>query len=439
MPRLAPALTVQAIKSIPPGRKRQDGKVQGLLLHHTATGLRLWRMRFMNPATEKPTMVSLGAWPTVSLEEAREAALKLLQALASDDNPFVAVGRRPRNLPDRKFLPVGMPTVGELWDYYETLYSSMVSRGEKKASTLQLMTWRIQKYILPEWGETRVDLITPSLSTELLMSIANGSHPATSRGGGISTAHKLHNHLNKIWESGSIKWNGKFPKDIHDYKPGDFLGTIKTEHHPYMSDPLEIGSLLKRIDSIEDQRLRIALNLYEHIPLRATELITIKFSDIDFEKKIIVIPSDRMKRAGGKDHEHIIPMSSQVEKYIRELESIKESEYVFPSRSTNKKAISDRTIANALKELKPFATVKIEGKTELKEVTLHGFRSQFKSHCIEKLNMKSNYDERLLEMCMGHVAKTPNGGAYDRWEAIEDRRAIFQKYSNYLEKLREAK
>ena len=45
----------------------------------------------------------------------------------------------------------------------------------------------------------------------------------------------------------------------------------------------------------------------------------------------------------------------------------------------------------------------------------------------------------LVEMALGHTTKDPNGSAYGRFEYIDDRSDMMQKWADYLDALREGK
>jgi hypothetical protein len=45
----------------------------------------------------------------------------------------------------------------------------------------------------------------------------------------------------------------------------------------------------------------------------------------------------------------------------------------------------------------------------------------------------------LVEMALGHTTKDPNGTAYGRFEYIDDRADMMQKWADYLDALREGK
>ncbi|MGO2339176.1 MAG: tyrosine-type recombinase/integrase [Psychrobacter sp.] len=63
----------------------------------------------------------------------------------------------------------------------------------------------------------------------------------------------------------------------------------------------------------------------------------------------------------------------------------------------------------------------------------HGFRATAKTILQEQLK----YPLVLVEMALGHTTKDPNRTAYGRFEYIDDRSDMMQKWADYLDALRE--
>ncbi|MFP5980012.1 integrase arm-type DNA-binding domain-containing protein, partial [Salmonella sp. 741265044_PST] len=62
-----------------------DGR--GLCLQIKPNGNKFWRCRYTRPVTKKPTEISLGQYPAVSLADARKEHQKLLALLAKGIDP----------------------------------------------------------------------------------------------------------------------------------------------------------------------------------------------------------------------------------------------------------------------------------------------------------------------------------------------------------------
>ena len=101
------------------------------------------------------------------------------------------------------------------------------------------------------------------------------------------------------------------------------------------------------------------------------------------------------------------------------------TEYVFFSQTAKKhQIISDATANKRLKDL---------GYKDIH--CAHGFRATAKTILQEQLK----YPLMLVEMALGHTTKDPNGMAYGRFEYIDDRSDMMQKWADYLDALREGR
>ena len=66
---------------------------------------------------------------------------------------------------------------------------------------------------------------------------------------------------------------------------------------------------------------------------------------------------------------------------------------------------------------------------------VHGFRATAKTIMQEHLK----YSLLLVEMALGHTTKDPNGTAYGRFDYVDDRSDMMQKWADYLDALREGR
>ena len=67
------------------------------------------------------------------------------------------------------------------------------------------------------------------------------------------------------------------------------------------------------------------------------------------------------------------------------------------------------------------------------EVTGHGFRATARTMLHERLGFGLN----LIEAQLAHSVRDSLGRAYNRTEFVEQRRAMLQKWADYLDKLRQ--
>ena len=66
------------------------------------------------------------------------------------------------------------------------------------------------------------------------------------------------------------------------------------------------------------------------------------------------------------------------------------------------------------------------------EVTGHGFRAMARTMLHERLG----FDPNVIEAQLAHTVRDSLGRAYNQTEFVEQRRAMLQKWADYLDKLR---
>lgn len=86
--RLITDTAVQKAKAIEKDLTLHNG--DGLFLLVKTTGKKLWRFRYLRPGSSSRTMVSLGAYPALSLADARQIRAEKLAILARGIDPQAA-------------------------------------------------------------------------------------------------------------------------------------------------------------------------------------------------------------------------------------------------------------------------------------------------------------------------------------------------------------
>ena len=119
---------------------------------------------------------------------------------------------------------------------------------------------------------------------------------------------------------------------------------------------------------------------------------------------------------------HLVPLPTQVVKLLKELKPfVGTSEFVFRGERQASKPISDNSVRAALYSLG-------FGKSQ----GWHGFRASGRTMLAEQLN--ENVDH--LEAQLAHAVKDANGTSYNRAVFIKQRRAIMQRWADYLDAIK---
>ena len=122
--------------------------------------------------------------------------------------------------------------------------------------------------------------------------------------------------------------------------------------------------------------------------LRRSELIHLKFSDIDSHRNVVII----RQLKGNKDR--IVPLSEKILLILREYyKASKPKTWLFEGQTENT-PYDERSLSNVLKQAIEKAGIK-------KPVTLHWLRHSYTSHLLE-----AGTDLRYIQELLGHNNST---------------------------------
>lgn len=361
----------------------------GLYVEVMPTGKKLWRLKYYYLKKEK--RISFGAYPLVSLAEAREArddAKRLLikgidPSQAKKDKKIVAT----RNA-ENTFKAVALEWLdvrGHDW-----------SKGYRDK-----LIQALEGNIFPFIGDKPIADITPPELLEVLRKIEGR--------GSFDIAQRTKSICSRIFQYGISV--GKCEWDAAQNLKGA-LKSHKTEHFRTL-ELKQLPDFLKALERNEAriyERTRRALWLSLLTFCRPQEIRLAKWDHIDFDKALWTIPAEMMKMR--KDH--IVPLSSQVVEVLKaqraELEGIN-TEWVFPSQVRLRNPMSDGTINKAIKRL-GFGN----------NLVAHGFRALARTTIAEELH----YPAEVIEKQLAHKTNNPLGEAYDRTQFLEQRKEMMQ-------------
>ena len=198
------------------------------------------------------------------------------------------------------------------------------------------------------------------------------------------------------------------------------LASPKERHHAAITDPTELGGLLRAIDGYSgDPVTRAALKLSALLFARPGELRHAEWSEISLEKAEWNIPAGKMKMRQA----HLVPLPRQALTILRELQPLTgRGKYVFPGARSSKRPMSDNAINAALRRM-GYGT---------DAMTAHGFRATARTILDEVLGCRPDYIEHQL----AHAVRDPNGRAYNRTAHLAERRTMMQAWADYQDVLR---
>ena len=178
---------------------------------------------------------------------------------------------------------------------------------------------------------------------------------------------------------------------------------------------VEAGSALETVEACGSSlRSRLCLRFLVLTAARSGEARGATWSEVDFEAATWTIPGTRMK-AG---REHRVPLSKQALDVLKQVYRLDDdSGLCFPSVLKPGRQLSDMTLTKLLRSI---------GLAD--RATVHGFRTTFKTWCMEQTDTPWAVGEAALAHSLGNSTEQ----AYARADLFERRRTLMQQWADYL-------
>ena len=241
--------------------------------------------------------------------------------------------------------------------------------------------------------------------------------------GRLETAHRALQNCGQVFRYAVA--TGRAERD----PTGDLRGALpptREKHMAAITEPAEVGALLRAIDAFRGTLIvQSALKLSALVFVRPGELRQAEWSEIDLDKGEWNVPASRMKgwTRKGVTTPHLVPLAPQAVAILRELQPLTgRGAHVFAGRDP-KKPMSNAAVNAALRRM---------GYDTKTEMTGHGFRAMARTILHEELGV----DRDVIEHQLAHAVPDALGTAYNRTKFIKERRAMMQRWADYLEKLK---
>lgn len=371
---------------------------QNLYLVIQPNGSKLWRFNYR--FLDKQKKLHLGGWPTISLAEARARRDEAKKKIAEGIDP--ALEKKRARIAAKYAAANTFQAVAEEW-------LVKCERDGLAPVTVEKIRWLLAK-AYPLIGTIPIAQITPHEALAVLRKVE-----AT---GAYESARRMRSVLSRVFRYGVA--TVRCDKDV----AADLRGAIavpKVKHFAAITRPSEVGTLLRAIDGYTGHKVTVmAMRLSPHVLLRPGELRQAEWTDIDFEEAIWFIPAERMKMR----RPHRVPLSRQVIEMLKELhEHTHWWKYLFPCLGKPRKAMSENAVNQGLRKL---------GYTT-DQMTAHGFRAM----AATLLNEMGEWNPDAIERQLAHVDTNQVRRAYARGEYWDERVEMMQRWSDYLDQLRD--
>lgn len=387
-------LTDTAIRRSHPSEKPYklaDGK--GLYLLVNPSGSKLWRWKYRHEGKEK--LMPFGAYPDVSLSDARVRHAEARRLLAAGSDPMVQ--RKVEKEAVIESQENAFSAIAALWfDHWKVNKSSRHVDATRR---------RLVANVYPAIGDRPIVQIEPPELVAMVRAIeARGAGDLAKRA--LETVGQVFRY--------AIAHGYTRRNPSAEFKPSDVLRPTKKVNLARI-DAKELPELLRAIEVYRGKVLtRLAMKLLALTFVRTSELIEARWVEIDFEARRWNIPAERMKM----DTPHIVPLARQAIEVLELLRPLTGSgELIFTGDRDPMKPMSNNTILLALDRMG------YRGRQ-----TGHGFRG-----LASTLLHEQGYPHEHIELQLAHAPRNAVSAAYNHALYLEPRGKMMQEWADYLE------
>ena len=373
---------VQRVKATDKNKRHSDG--DGLSLMVRPNGSKAWQVRIVNSNGTK-TDLGLGAFPGVRLAEARTLA-KARRAALVEGQETPATSTMPTfKVVAEKYIASSAPT----WKHHKTANDTRS---------------RLEKYAYPVFGDKPISDIRRAEVLDVLEGIWTDKPAA---------AKKLRQRVRSVFDYALDREYIDSNPAAH-FTRASLPPTGNGTHFralPYQ----EVSDALTTIStSSSSLAVRLCFKWLVLTSARSGEARGARWQDIDLEARVWTVPGERMKSGV----EHRVPLSHQAMAVLDEAAVLKDdSGLVFPG--VKGKQLSDMTLTKLLRDNGLAA-----------QATVHGFRTSFKTWCMETTDTPWAVGEAALAHTLGNSTEQ----AYARSDLFERRRDLMEHWSDFTQR-----
>ncbi|MEI2636655.1 MAG: integrase arm-type DNA-binding domain-containing protein [Methylotenera sp.] len=371
---------------------------KGLYLYINATGGKLWRFDYRFVGKRKT--LALGAYPDVSLAQARDKRDNARKLLANDPPVNPSETRKAERSAQQTSGENSFEVVAREW--WKTHMKNKAPTHKDKVIR------RFELYLFPWIGSKPIAEITAPQMLQVVKRIENLNI--------LETAHRALQTAGQVFRY--AVQTGRAIRDV----TADLKGALpptSIKHMAAFTEPSQIAELLRAIDSFSGTlTVQCALKLSPLVFVRPSELRQAKWKDINLETQEWRYLVSKTKT------DHLVPLSTQAIEILRTIHPLSgHGEYVFQGGHSPLRPMSEAAINAALKRM---------GYDTQTQITGHGFRAMARTILHERLNI----DPHIIEHQLAHKVPDALGTAYNRTKFIEQRKAMMQQWADYLDELK---
>ncbi len=363
----------------------------GLNLRVEDSGTKYWFQRVTIDG--KRRNLGLGGYPTVSLAEARKAALGNARTIREGRDPLA---EKREAIASRQRPPT--PTFAAATE----IVIEMRRPGWTNAKHAAQWTSTLSTYAHPVIGDKLVSDITSADILAVLSPIWMEKPETASR-----VRQRAETVLDWAVAQG-YRTDNPATRSITKVLPK----TPRTkQHHPALHYRDVPPALEKVRTSTADTVTKLAFEFLALTAARSGEVRLATWAEIDWTKRKWTVPAERMKAR----REHQVPLSGRSIEVLRQAEELADGSGALVFPGLRGKPLSDMVFTAMLRRL------------EIPAVA-HGFRSSFKDWCIECTSASWELGETALAHNLGNSTEQ----AYARTDLFEQRRRFIDQWADFV-------
>lgn len=399
MPKLVQALGAQAVKCLKLPGYHAVGEVAGLNLQITPSGARSWVLRLRVGAKRRE--IGLGAYPGVSLADARVKAQAMRDAVRDGRDPLLELRAARSALIAEQ---ASAKTFRQCADAYIAAHEAGWKNAKHSAQ------WRntLATYVHPTVGELLVRDVTKDHVLSVLRPMWTAKPETAAR-----VRSRVELVLSYAMQAGyrpeganPARWRGGLDKLLPARSK-----VARVVHHRAL--PVgEVGAFYQRLRGVSGMGAR-ALEFAILTAARSGEVRGATWAEIDVRAKTWTVPADRMK--AGKEHR--VPLSDAAVALLRHLgaDGAQPGMLVFPAPRGGE--LSDMTLTAVTRRM---GTVAVP----------HGFRSTFRDWAGER----TAFAREVAEAALAHALDSKVEAAYARGDLFAKRVKLMQAWADFLQR-----
>jgi integrase len=365
---------IEAVRAADDRRELADDYMRGLYLVVQPTGSKSWAVRYRHGGRSHKHTV--GPYPAFDLKQARDAAAKVLRAVAEGRHPEQ---RQSGSVED---------AVAQFLERHGKNY-----RPKPRSEAERLL----RLHVVGNWGRRKLEEITRA---DVRAMIARIEAPVA--------ANRVHSIVRKLF-------NWAVENDLIVNSP---VAGLKAPHAEASRDRVLTDDELRQVWQAAEGLGPLngaVVRLLVLTGQRRNEVAHMQWGELDLEKRLWTLPRERVKN----DRRHEVPLSSQAVTIIQALPRI-----------------SDRFVfsLNAESPVNDFGKNKgrLDELSGVSDWVLHDLRRTVASG-MARLGIGLSVIEKVLNHVSGSFAGIV--GVYQRHEFAEEKRAALQKWAEHVERL----